>query len=194
TLTPTINFGVDTNDPARAMFDANANNFPGASDIELNNARNLYAVLTGRVTAINANVRLDEKTGQYVYLGNAFERSHQKEFGLFAQDSWRVRQTLTINYGLRWEVQRPFTADNSSYTTATVDDLFGISGPGNLFKPGAKTGRATQFVQMKEGTGAYNTDYTNFAPSFGFAWRINAKDGWLKWIAGEEKTVLRGGY
>src|SRR5262249_58989441 len=35
--------------------------------------------------------------------------------------------------------------------------------------------------------------YTNFAPSIGFAWRINAKDGLLKWIAGEEKTVLRGG-
>lgn len=192
TLTPTINFGVDTTDPANAFF--NTTNFPGASTTDLNNARNLYAVLTGRVTAINANARLVEETGQYTYLGNAFERSHQKEFGLFVQDSWRVNQNLTVNYGVRWEVQRPFTADNNSYTTTTLDDIWGVSGPGNLFKPGTLTGRATQFIQMKEGTGAYNTDYKNFAPSLGFAWRINAKDGWLKRIAGEGQTVARAGY
>ncbi len=192
TLTPTINFGVDTNDPANAMF--NQTNFPGASNTDLNNARNLYAVLTGRVTAINANARLDEESGKFVYLGNAFERSHQKEYGFFAQDSWRATQNLTVNYGVRWEVQRPFTVDNSSYTTATLDDIWGVSGPGNLFKPGVMTGRPTQFIQMKEGTGAYNTDYSNFAPSLGFAWRINAKDGWLKRIAGEGQTVVRGGY
>ncbi len=192
TLTPTINFGVDTTDPANAMF--NTTNFPGASPADLNNARNLYAILTGRVTAINANARLVEETGQYTYLGNAFERSHQKEFGLFAQDSWRITQNLTVNYGVRWEVQRPFTVDNSSYTTATVDDIWGVSGPGNLFKPGTLAGRPTQFIQMKDGTGAYKTDYSNFAPSLGFAWRINGKDGWLKRIAGEGQTVVRAGY
>ncbi|MCG3146491.1 MAG: hypothetical protein HONDAALG_04599 [Gammaproteobacteria bacterium] len=192
TLVPTIIFGVDTNDPANAMF--NPTNFQGASATDLNNARALYAVLTGRVTAINGNARLVEESGKYEYLGNAFERSHQKEFGLFAQDSWRVRQNLTVNYGVRWEVQRPFTVDNSSYTTASIDDLWGVSGPGNLYKPGTLAGRPTQFIQMKEGTGAYNTDYGNFAPSLGIAWRINADDGWLKRILGEDQTVMRAGY
>ncbi len=192
TLVPTILFGVDTNDPANAMF--NTTNFPNASAADLNSARALYAVLTGRVTAINANARLVEESGKYEYLGNAFERSHQKEFGLFVQDSWRVRQNLTVNYGVRWEVQRPFTVDNSSYTTATVNDLWGVSGPGNLFKPGTLAGRPTEFVQMKEGTGAYKTDYTNFAPSLGIAWRITGKDGWLGQIAGDGQTVIRAGY
>ena len=192
TLTPTINFGVDTTDPANALF--NQTNFPGASNTDLTNARNLYAILTGRVTAINSNARLDEETGQFVYLGNAFERSHQKEFGLFAQDSWRVTQNLTLNYGLRWEVQGPFTSDNSSYTTSTLDDIWGVSGPGNLFKPGVMTGRPTQFIQVKEGTGAYNTDYSNFAPSLGIAWRIGSKYGWLKQIVGDGQTVVRAGY
>src|SRR4029077_8946229 len=66
TLVPSINFGVDTNDPANAMF--TVANFPGASSGEINTAKGLYAVLTGRVIAINGDARLDEKTGKYAYL------------------------------------------------------------------------------------------------------------------------------
>ncbi len=192
TLVPSLTFGVDSSDPANAMF--NTTNFPGASNTDLTNARGIYAALTGRITAINANARLDEKTGQYVYLGTAFERSRQKEFGVFAQDSWRMRPNLTLNYGVRWEVQGPFTTLNNSYTTVSVADLFGISGPGNLFKPGTQTGRATQFVQFKGGDGGYKTDYHDFAPSLGFAWSPSAKNSWLKHLIGENgQTVIRGG-
>src|SRR4030095_13056349 len=56
TLTPTINFSVDSADPANTVMFNNAN-FPGIGDTDLNTARNLYAVLTGRVTSINANAR-----------------------------------------------------------------------------------------------------------------------------------------
>lgn len=193
TLVPTINFGVNVNDPANAMFVAG--NFQGASATDITNARNIYAVLTGRVTAINANARLVEQDGQYKYLGNAFERSRQREIGFFAQDSWRARQNLTINYGLRWELQGSFVPNNSSYSTMSLDDLWGVSGPGNLFKPGTLTGRTSQFVQFKKGDESYNPDYKNFAPSFGFAWRPNFKTGVLKHLVGEGgETVVRGGY
>src|SRR4029077_18081279 len=65
TLVPTVNFGVDTTDPANAMFVVG--NFQGASTTDITNAKNLYAVLTGRITAINGNARLDETSGKYVY-------------------------------------------------------------------------------------------------------------------------------
>ena len=47
THVPTVTLGIATGDPADAMF--NTTNFPGASGTELGFARNLYAVLTGRV-------------------------------------------------------------------------------------------------------------------------------------------------
>src|SRR5207244_11740959 len=51
TLVPNINFGVDTNDPANAMF--TAANFPVSSSTDITTAKGLYAVLTGRIITIN---------------------------------------------------------------------------------------------------------------------------------------------
>src|SRR5262249_7411017 len=190
---PAITFGVNSNDPAISLF--TTANFPGAAGADLTRAQNIYAVLTGRITAITANAQLDEKTGQFVYLGPRVQRGRQRELGVFAQDAWRVGPALTLNYCLRWELQLPFTPPNDSYTRVTLADLRRASGPGNLFKPGTLAGRETQFVQYKQGDHAYNTDYKNFGPSFGFAWSPSAKGGWLKSLLGDGgKTVLRGGY
>jgi hypothetical protein len=195
---PTITFGVDTtNDPARILFDATNGpvNFPGASNADITAARNIYAVLTGRVTAISGTAWLDEETGKYVYNGDNIRRARQRELGLYAQDSWRWRPNLTLNYGVRWQVQFPFTPLNNKFSTTTLADLFGVSGLGNLFKPGTLQGKETEFVQYQRGDRPYPTNYKNFAPSVGFAWSPNLGRGALKLLFGDAgKTVLRGGY
>jgi len=192
-VVPAITFGLDTNDPASAMF--TAANLPGASATDLTNARNLYALLTGRVTTITASAFTSEDTGKYTYLGDFTQRSRQRTAGFFAQDSWRFRPNLTINAGVRWELQFPFTAQNSNYTQATYDGLWGISGVGNLFKPGTLTGSVTQFTPFPKGTQAYNTDWNNIGPSIGVAWSPTFKSGFLRRLAGDSgQTVFRGGY
>jgi hypothetical protein len=188
TLVPTINFGLITNEPALDMF--NTTNFPGGDSV-LGDARNLYSILTGRVTSITGNAVLDEKTGQYQYLGAQIRRFRMREYGLFLQDSWRARPSLTLTGGLRYELQLPFETLNGVYNTTTGDGLFGGSGRDGVFNPN----RQTQFVPLNKGDKAYNTDSNNIAPSIGFAWSLNAKEGWLKRLIGEGgQTVLRGGY
>ncbi|MDX2030095.1 MAG: TonB-dependent receptor [Blastocatellia bacterium] len=190
---PGITLGTDATDPANAMF--TTANFPGASATDLANARNIYAVLTGRVTAVNANAVLNEKTLEYTYLGANVQRGRQREFGFFAQDSWRANQNLTLSYGVRWEVQKPFVASTDVYSQTSFNELFGVSGPGNLFKPGTLTGKVTEFTQFNSDTNSYKVDYNNFAPSFGFAWSPTPKSGLLKKVFGDGgQTVLRGGY
>ncbi len=192
-LAPNVSFGVNSNDPAISMF--TTANFPGASAANLTAAQGIYAVLTGRVTGIAASALLDEESGRYVYLGESINRGRQRQLGIFAQDSWRMRPNLTVNFGLRWEVQGPYTALNEGYSTVTVDGLFGVSGAGNLFKPGTQTGQVTQFIPFRTGDKAYNTDYKNFAPNFGIAWTPRANGGWLKPLIGDGgQTVLRAGY
>jgi hypothetical protein len=193
TFVPNLSFGVDTTDPASALFVAA--NFPGIAGSDLTRAQNLYAVLVGSITAINANAGLDEKTGKYVYLNQSTVRARVRETGFYGQDVWRMRPNLTVNAGLRWEVQFPVISQNNSLTNPTLAGLYGVSGPGNVFKPGTLTGSPTQFQQFKEGDTAYNTDWSNFAPSLGFAWTPNWKGGLLSRIFGSGgQTVLRGGY
>jgi Carboxypeptidase regulatory-like domain/TonB dependent receptor-like, beta-barrel len=198
-----IQLGLDTtNDPARTLFSTTF--FPGnPSAATLNQARDLYALLTGRVTAVNGAARLNDAGTEYVYLGNLHQEASMAEFGAYAQDSWKVSPTLTLNYGVRWEAQLPFQPITSNWSMSTLTDLCGPSGTGNgpggrdcnLFNPGV-FGNPTQvptYVPYSPGNPGYNTSYTNFAPNVGAAWRPNVRDGWLNKLLGDpEQAVLRG--
>jgi Carboxypeptidase regulatory-like domain len=193
TAVPSITFGTDTTDPASALF--TAANFPGASSTQLSAAGNIYAVLTGRVTAITANALLGENNNQYVYNGPAVQRLREREAGLFGQDTWRIAPNLTATMGMRWEVEFPFVPLNNLYTQSTYAGLFGVSGVGNLFKPGTLTGQTTQFVPLKAGDAAYGTQWKNLAPSIGLAWNPNVDNTPLRWLLGKGgRGVLRAGY
>jgi hypothetical protein len=197
THVPAITFGVDTaSDPAEApLFSAanRARNFPGASTADVGRARNIYAVLTGRVTSIGANAWL--QNGQYVYLGHNIARQRQREFGLFVQDSWRMKPNLTVNYGLRWEVLLPYTALNERYTKTTLDELFGVSGRNNLFRPGVLTGKRTEYVVFKPGEESFNSDWNNFGPNLGIAWTPKWNNRlWSRLFGSGGQTVLRAGF
>ncbi len=146
---PELRFDAIAGTPAAAMF--NATSFPGASTNTLTNARRLYAILVGSVSEVRGISRLNEENQTYEYLGTGTQRGRLREFDIFAGDSWRMRPNLTVNYGLRYMVQLPFYPLNSSYTTGTLEDIFGVSGVGNLFAPGTQTGTRPTFDQVHGG-------------------------------------------
>ncbi len=90
-LVPSATIGLDTNnDPARGMFESVVN-FPGASTGDLNNARSLYALLTGRITSIGGTARLGNES-EYRVPGQpepevAHERVRALHAGLVAHDA-----------------------------------------------------------------------------------------------------------
>ena len=88
-------------------------------------------LLTGRVTAVTGTARLDAATGKYVYLGDLAQKSKGYAIGAYASDSWRASSTLTLNGGLRWDVQLPFTPVSQTYSTTTLEDMCGVSGIGS---------------------------------------------------------------
>jgi hypothetical protein len=196
TLVPPITLGTSSYDPAYAMFNdstAYAKNFPNATSSQASTAGSTYADLTARVVAVGGSAVLNEKTLQYTYIGDNVRRAHVREMGTFATDSWRVRPGLTVNYGLRWELQLPWVPLNDVFSFASPEQVWGLSGVNSIFKPGATGGVASVLTQMKAGTKGFNTDYKMFAPSLGFAWTPKGK-GFLEKILGSgSQTVLRGG-
>ena len=203
TMLPRITFGLLANDPATNVITAaslQAATGVQPSNAQLTQARDLYAFLTGRVSSIGADARLNEATGEYEYVGVGTQRSQMRETGFFLQDSWRWKPNLTINMGLRYSLQFPFTASNNSYTTPTVEDVCGRSGVNsagdgcNLFQPGVMPGKANpQFFQLEKGKSAYNTDYNNLAPNVGVAWTPARAGGFLGALMSEE-FVFRAGW
>ncbi len=196
TFVPSVTLGLDSTDTAFNIFANSATSLPGASATQLTEARNLYAVLVGRISGTTQSALLTE-SGSYQNLAEQTQRAKQTTFGLFAQDSWRIRPNLTINYGLRWQPQSSFIPETANFARLeNFDQVFGISGPGNLFKPGTFAGTTPRVVGVKPGEEAYPTDYNNFAPSFGAVYSPDfGEKGILRSVlGGAGKSVFRGGY
>ena len=201
-VVPGIGLNFNTaNDPAAGMFVTA--NFPGASGGQLTDARLLYAVLTGRVSSVTGQAALDPETNQYAFLGKRRRHGKLDNYSMFVQDSWRVTPTMTLNAGVRWDVQTPFSPLNDTMSVATLADACGLSGLGdgslynacNFFEPGSSGGKVPVFSQFASGNGGYNTDWNNVAPNVGVAWRPNVQTGWLRALLGDpEQATIRGGY
>jgi len=99
--------------------------------------------------------------------------SRTNYYGAYLQDDWKVSSTLTLNLGLRWEIDYPrWEAQNRQ----SGFDLFALN-------PVSGTRGVITFAGGN-GVGKYANDFdaNNWGPRFGFAWR--ARKG----------LVLRGGY
>jgi len=190
-----LTLGLSSFDPAFTRFSATAS-YPGSSATDRGNAQSLYAFLAGRVTAFSATAHVDDARQNFVLGGVRREKYRQTEFGIYGTDNWRIHSTLTFNYGVRWELQRSPYDTNDMYFELTngQPDLFGISGDGNLFKPGTLTGSYPQF--RRKGSGRwYDDDMNNFAPSIGLAYQPNFDNKiWNTLFGGPGKTVFRAGY
>ncbi len=188
---PRVLFGVQSNDPILSVF--TSANFPGAAASDLNNAESLYALLTGRVSSITRSSVLSDATHTYGANGTV-TRLRQQEFGIFVQDSWKLTPHLTLNYGLRLENQYPFQSLNGTYTRPTYAGLYGISGVGNLFQPGASSGSVPVLTPVTSDTSGYSPTHF-FAPTAGVAYMLPKMDGILGRVFGRNgDSVVRGGF
>ena len=167
--------------PANAMF--NAANFPGASAAGSSRRRtNLYAMLTGRITSIHGDARINAAGDAYVPLG----RLARAKAACASSTSSRPtrgasRRALTVSAGLRYVLANPFYPINNSYTTVTEDGLYGISGVGNLFKPGTLTGTKplSTSVSRRAPTPTTPTGTTSRRAA-AFAWQLPGHDKRLR--------------
>ncbi len=203
-IVPTISFGLDSTDTAAFnMFCATVSascpvaTLPGATAAQLTAARAHYATLIGRVTAYTSTAYLNPD-GTYKENETQARLAKQNTYGLYLQDSWKMKPNFTLNFGVRWQPQSAFVAMSDGLYTRleSHDQIYGISGPGNIFKPGTLTGTNPRVVPLQIGEKAYPDDLNNFAPSVGFVWSPKFGDGSFlgRLVGSGGKSVFRGGY
>jgi len=116
---------------------------------------------------------------------------HSATGGLFAEDSWRVRPALTLNYGLRWDYIRAWSEKDNQGTTL-------IPGVESQTYPGAPLGYLVPGDRLPNGQALPSTlaltPWDDFSPRLGLAYAPNWSTGWLgKLAGGPGKTSIRVG-
>jgi hypothetical protein len=153
----------------------------------------LYATLTGRLTYYSLGEFVNASTKQF-QPGIAFDLHERlNQTALFIEDSWKVKPTLTLNLGLRWDFTGASKDETGFYTHPSVQDLWGPTGVGQIFKPGSLTGDPNPV----EGPAAeaYSPTYVHPEPNVGFAWNPQEEpDTVLGKLMGNGATVIRGSF
>jgi hypothetical protein len=108
--------------------------------------------------------------------------------GLYAQDQFKVSRNLTLNYGLRWELQEPYHHKFGAMysfdpqTGALVIPDNGVSQLNPYFPSNIPVVTASKAGYPANSLLDFRKGY--FQPRFGFAYKL----------FGSAKTVIRGGY
>lgn len=100
------------------------------------------------------------------------------QIGLFAQDDWAVNRHLTINAGIRWDVDTNGRNPDFVTPTAAVEALLDLAA--NPLSAGAFWD-VDDYISTGDNR---DTDYNNIAPRIGFSYDINE----------DQRTVIFGGY
>jgi hypothetical protein len=138
----------------------------------------------GTVTGIPyADFLAGDVYGWYVYEADPTS-AHLKGAALFGSDDFKVSQHLTLNLGLRWQMQSGWTVSNNLFGNydPVIPDPTQYNGayPGGILFGGQsdKTFGGT----IGNLSAIQNGDYKEFGPRIGFAW--SPRDKW----------VIRGGF
>lgn len=195
---PVVNFGLANGDPAQNAFAIAPGMLPGATPGQQTEAYQLYAILTGRISSLQGG------GGGYPFITSANNYVHELGrynldeltwgSGLFFQDSYRIKTNFTLNYGLRWDFTSADKDLSKLYHSASPAAIFGPSGIGNLFNPGALTSDPNGLnPTLTQNPNPYNSWKKAFQPAIGFAWNPSSNSRIGKMVGGE-RTVVRGGF
>jgi Carboxypeptidase regulatory-like domain len=138
-------------------------------------------------------------------LTHAFDKSTIPYYNVYFSDTWKMKPSLTLSYGLGWTLEMPPTeatgkqtvlvdaADEPVKTLDYIAQKKAAALKGQVYNP--QLGFA---LVGNVGNGSkypYDPFYGSFSPRIGVAWNPHfAGDGLGSKLFGHDGTVIRGGY
>jgi carboxypeptidase family protein len=134
---------------------------------------------TGAATGSDlADFLLGVPSTSSIAFGNADKRLRARNADAYFSDDWRVTPTLTINAGVRWEFESPFSETGDRLVNLDIAPGFSAASPVTAAEGlGATTGQRYPASLLR-------ADWGGVQPRFGVAWRP---------VPGSS-LVVRGGY
>ncbi len=172
--------------------------FPDVSpdfDIDLRDA--LTSVI-GRYSQFSANL-VYGADGTLQATGTPTTRTFAtEEYEFYFQDSWRMKPSFTLTYGLRWGTSTPVYETHGIQVKPTVSlgEYFEQRRESAFNGVPFNDSISFDLAGKKNGRpGYYEQDWNNFAPAVAFAWSPDLGDNFFGRVFGRNgKSVLRGGF
>ena len=124
-----------------------------------------------------ASFMMGQLIGGGAFYENQFEPASESwQWAGFVQDNFKINPRLTINMGLRYDVNTPRTERHNrmNWFDPTVTSPLVVPGLGTLY--------GGEVFNSSSARSDWLTDWNDWQPRFGLAWQFN------------DKTVIRGGY
>jgi hypothetical protein len=170
---------------------------------QISNWDNLYAQMLGMVDTASI-LRVRDASLKALPEGSLLRNTvRYDQETLYGQDTWQIRPSLTLAYGLSWAATVPPVESDGRQMLAVYASSGKVIDPaqyleqrqaaalsGKVFNPTVgwspiqQTGRKYPFDPV----------WSNLGPRFSVAWNPTIKGGFLGKIFGEHSTVLRGGF
>jgi hypothetical protein len=183
---PTYAIGTTAN-PNTPRLQANL--FPGGiGATDRNNADVLRYLLGGVIGSGTINANVTSRTSGFIPGAKLDRNLEYSNYAFYVGDQWRVGPRFTLNLGVRYELYTPLRTTDGLYLEPVLgaDPVASVLDPNGIYDfVGRNSGTDGNFVKM---------DKNNFVPIVSFAYTPSFKNKFLGSLAGDGRTVIRGGF
>lgn len=181
-----------------------ANRPPGIPVNEQQTWDRLYAASLGLVNSVGILAVRDGNLNPKPLGASLIAKTTLRAYNFFVQDSWRLKPSFTLTYGLGygWQTtphelnqQQTFIANHDA-GDSIISGLQYIQAKMQAAQNGDVYNPTLSYIPIRDSgrSDVFNVDYGDWAPRASAAWNPSFRDGFLGRIFGDRKTVVRGGY
>jgi len=169
---------------------------------DVNTYTRLYAATLGLLDSVTILAMRDQNLAPLPFGTNLTNVTKQNAYYFYGQDTWRMKPSFTVTYGLAYGWQAAPT-EKFHRQTIQIDATTGqpLSAVSYLKAKADAASQGTIYNPTfgyqplnKAGRPVFDTDFGDIAPRASFAWNPGDKTPIFGRLFGDKKTVIRGGF
>lgn len=162
----------------------------------------LYAMLLGQIETVGYLATRDRNLQPFPAGTPMAIDSALNAYEFYVSDTWQMKPTFTMSYGLRYQLQTPPTDPNGLASLMIYRDTGEVVNPteyvaqkGEAAREGRVFNPDLAWIPLEQtDEKLHRLDTNNFSPRVATTWNPAFKTGLLGTLFGDARTVVRSGY